>query len=227
MNFKTGLITALICSATLATAGGNLISNGGFETPNPASPYFKNGSFTDWTVTGIGGVWDPVANGAIAPWNGYKFFPLKGYGGNQVAYMNSIGPYGSNVDGSISQTVSATVQDNTDYKMSTLFGWREDTPAGTAGIGTMTLLANGNVVATININENNAPYGGFAAASTAWYSGSAYKGDSLTVEYEATSGYQLDVDNASLIVAPSPAAFLPFGLGGLFLLRRRKSSAKN
>jgi len=194
------------------------VANNSFETPvitNPQGSISATGPFGDWTFAG------GMNQGFINPGVGENNDPGFWYGpsptlpnGNQVAWSNG---------GTISQTLSATLQANTRYTLGAYVGRRASNP-GFAGYN-IELLA-GNTVLASN-NSVTPAEGTFAPVTFSYASGiSVTPGQALEIRL-TSNGVQTNFDNITLDAAsiPEPSAILGllgFGLLGIASKLRQK-----
>ena len=192
------------------------VANNSFETPVVTSP---QGSLS---ATGLVGDWMFAggAQGFFNPSLGETFSPGFGYGasptlpnGNQVAYSNG---------GTISQTLTATLQANTKYTLGVYVGRRQN--VAFAGYN-IELLAGTTVLAS---NNSITPAAGtFGYVTVDYTSGvSVTPGQALGIRL-TSNGVQTNFDNITLDAAsiPEPSAILGllgFGLLGIASKLRQK-----
>ncbi|GCE59896.1 PEP-CTERM sorting domain-containing protein [Microcystis aeruginosa] len=193
------------------------VANNSFETPVVTSP---SGSISS---TGLVGGWRFAggAQGFFNPSLGETFSPGFGYGpspvlpdGNQVAWSNG---------GTISQTLSATLQTNTKYTLGVYVGRRQN--VAFAGYN-IELYAGGNFLAS---NSGVTPAAGtFEYVTVDYTSGvsNPFLGQALEIRL-TSNGVQTNFDNITLDAAsiPEPSAILGllgFGLLGIASKLRQK-----
>jgi hypothetical protein len=195
------------------------VANNSFETPivtNPTGFISSTGSVGGWTFTGgQQGFADPVAaHNAGGSWYGSS--PGIIPDGNQIAWSNG---------GTISQTLSGTLQTNTVYTLSAFVGNRLSVNFPGYSIG---LYAGGNLLAS---NSGVTPADGtFAPVTVSYTSGiSVTPGQALEIRLTSLSGFQgqTNFDNITLDAAsiPEPSAILGllgFGLLGIASKLRQK-----
>lgn len=189
---------ALSCTINGVTSGSTSVSNPSFETPTlpgGAQASDSTGSWTNsvanWTQSGSSGVFLP----STVP------FPNGTTNGSQVLWI---------WNGSVQQTLSATVAANTAYTLQVDVGQRADDPP----IGyTIQLLAGSTVVASDD--SSRVPASGTWQTSTLnWSSASdpSLIGQALTISMSETAS-QPDFDNVRLTATtgsgsdPSPDHF--------------------
>jgi hypothetical protein len=194
------------------------VANNSFETP--IVPSLSGGSISatgpveGWTFAG-------GPQGFFNPSLGETFSPGFGYGpspvlpdGNQVAYSNG---------GTISQTLTATLQANTKYTLGAYVGRREIV----AFAGYNIELLAGNTVLASNNSVTPAP-GSFEYVTFDYTSGISdpLLGQALQIRL-TSNGVQTNFDNITLDAAsiPEPSAILGllgFGLLGIASKLRQK-----
>ena len=192
------------------------VANNSFETPIVTAPsgfISSTGSVGGWTFTGgQQGFANPVAaHNAGGSWYGPSpTIP----NGNQVAWSNG---------GTISQTLSATLQANTVYTLGAYVGNRLSLNFPGYNIG---LYAGGNLLAS---NSGVTPADGtFAPVTVDYTSGvsNPFLGQALQIRL-TSNGVQTNFDNITLDAAsiPEPSAILGllgFGLLGIASKLRQK-----
>ena len=195
------------------------VANNSFETPIVTAPsgfISSTGSVGGWTFTGgQQGFANPVAaHNAGGSWYGSS--PGIIPDGNQIAWSNG---------GTISQTLSGTLQTNTVYTLSAFVGNRLSVNFPGYSIG---LYAGGNLLAS---NSGVTPADGtFAPVTVSYTSGiSVTPGQALEIRLTSLSGFQgqTNFDNITLDAAsiPEPSAILGllgFGLLGIASKLRQK-----
>ena len=195
------------------------VANNSFETPIVTAPsgfISSTGSVGGWTFTGgQQGFANPVAaHNAGGSWYGSS--PGIIPDGNQIAWSNG---------GTISQTLSGTLQTNTVYTLSAFVGNRLSVNFPGYSIG---LYAGGNLLAS---NSGVTPADGtFAPVTVSYTSGiSVTPGQALEIRLTSMSGFQAQTnfDNITLDAAsiPEPSAILGllgFGLLGIASKLRQK-----
>jgi hypothetical protein len=210
---KLGLFKIAIASSFLVIvpqgqvrAASIFIANNSFENPVITNPSGFNtvssGTSNNWTFTGgPQGFANPVAaHNAGGSWYG----PSPTINGNQVAWSNG---------GTISQTLSATLQTNTVYTLGAFVGNRLSLNFPGYNIG---LYAGGNLLAS--------------NSGVSYTSGiSVTPGQALEIRLTSLSGFQgqTNFDNITLDAAsiPEPSAILGllgFGLLGIASKLRQK-----
>jgi hypothetical protein len=222
---KLGLFKIAIASSFLVIvpqgqvrAASIFIANNSFENPVITNPSGFNtvssGTSNNWTFTGgPQGFANPVAaHNAGGSWYG----PSPTINGNQVAWSNG---------GTISQTLSATLQTNTVYTLGAFVGNRLSLNFPGYNIG---LYAGGNLLVS---NSGVTPADGtFAPVNVSYTSGiSVTPGQQLEIRLTSLTGLnaQTNFDNITLDAAsiPEPSAILGllgFGLLGIASKLRQK-----
>ncbi|MDY7050663.1 MAG: PEP-CTERM sorting domain-containing protein [Microcystis panniformis WG22] len=203
------------------------VANNSFENPiinastTPSGFIFSTGSVGGWTFTG--GTQQGFANPTIAhnaggSWYGSSPIPpgLPSTAGNQVAWSNG---------GTISQTLSDTLQANTRYTLTAYVGNR----LGLNFPGyNIQLYAGGNLLAS---NNSVTPADGtFALVTVSYTSGiSVTPGQALEIRLNSQSGFQgqtnFDLITLDAVSIPEPSAILGllgFGLLGIASKLRQK-----
>ncbi|MDB9404661.1 PEP-CTERM sorting domain-containing protein [Microcystis aeruginosa CS-1036] len=196
------------------------VANNSFETPvitAPSGIISSTGSVGGWTFSGAQpqGFANPVAaHNAGGSWYGSS--PGIIPDGNQIAWSNG---------GTISQTLSGTLQTNTVYTLRAFVGNRLGVNFPGYNIG---LYAGGNLLAS---NSGVTPADGtFAPVTVSYTSGiSVTPGQALEIRLTSLSGSnaQTNFDNITLDAAsiPEPSAILGllgFGLLGIASKLRQK-----
>ena len=202
---KYGIVlVAWLGVAVDARAGFIPIANAGFEDPMTTS--FTNGGATGWTLSGTGGVWN-INNAPLGFWT------VPAPEGNQIGWLSTAAGGGPS---SYSQILSASLQANADYTLTGSVGH----PLGFGStpdpdtVYTVTLLAGGNVLASIS---GTGPEATFAAFTLNFNSaGSAFVGQTLEIHL-ASSQPQTGFDDIRLqeAVIPEPSSALLLGIGAL------------
>ncbi|TRV45843.1 MAG: PEP-CTERM sorting domain-containing protein [Microcystis panniformis Mp_MB_F_20051200_S9] len=208
------------------------INNSSFEGPTaplqstPTFGYYTINDITNWSLSptpSIQGVLDPGLSEPLNPGNQFYGLPanLPLGAGNQIAWSNG---------GTISQTLSATLQANTRYTLGAFVGRRFS--AIFAGY-TIRLLAGNTLLSSIS-NTDSGPtpaQGTFAPVSFTYTSGDIVTpGQQLTIELftpSVTAGQTnfdlITLDAASTIPEPSAIlGLLGFGLLGIASKLRQK-----
>jgi hypothetical protein len=205
------------------------ITNPGFEDPMVTA--FNHGPIMGWTISGSGGgVWN-INSDPMGFWN------VPAPEGNQIAYL-SPGP-APGLPAEISQTLSATLQANTFYRltgqvgdplgfaMPEIAGWKKPSPAGSGtAVFTAKLFAGSNLLAS----TSGIPVQGSFQQFTVTFdsTGSPFLGEALKIELEssrAQTGYDEIALSAQTTPEPSSLAlFLGVGLSSLmgYAWRRRR-----
>ena len=192
------------------------VANNSFETPVVTAlsgSMSATGLFGDWTFAGgPQGFFDPSQGEIFSPGFGYGPSPVLP-DGNQVAYSNG---------GTISQTLTATLQTNTKYTLGVYVGRRQNV----AFAGYNIELLAGNTVLASN-NSVTPAEGTFAPVTFSYASGiSVTPGQALEIRL-TSNGVQTNFDNITLDAAsiPEPSAILGllgFGLLGIASKLRQK-----
>lgn len=205
------MVASLCAVPSLSNAAVIPVSNPSFETLPPGGlPLGSCGTGCAYSATSIPGWTNGGSSGQFQPGtqdgNTSHFTTLSD--GITSAYSN---------DGTISQTVGATVQTGVVYTLMVDLGWRNDTAFGASA----DLLINGITYAATGLT----PVQGNWSTYTATYTGlSADNGKSITIELR-TSGAQGNFDNVSLsdnVPEPAFTWILGLCLTGLGALRRRR-----
>jgi hypothetical protein len=224
---KLGLFKIAIASSFLVIvpqgqvrAASIFIANNSFENPMITTPSGFNtvssGTSNNWTFTG--GTEQGFANPTIAHNAGGSWYgsPANLPDGNQIAWSNG---------GTISQTLSATLQANTVYTLGAFVGNRLSLDFPGYNIE---LYAGGNLLAS---NSGVTPGDGtFAPVTVSHTSGiSVTPGQQLEIRLTSLTGFnaQTNFDNITLDAAsiPEPSAILGllgFGLLGIASKLRQK-----
>lgn len=216
---KLGLFKIAIASSCLmivpqgqVRAASIFIANHSFETPviTDLSGILDTGMSTtgNWTFAGA------MNQGFINPGVGENDVPGFWYGpsptlpnGNQVAWSNG---------GTISQTLSATLQANTKYTLGAFVGRRfgENFPGYNIQLlaGTTVLASSGSSVTPTA--------GTFAPVTVSYTSGSSGSliGQALKISLTSSSGSQTNFDLITLDASPIPEPSAMLGLLGFGLL---------
>lgn len=197
-----------LATASPATAGANLLSNGSFEdTPAPA------GSFTDLTAGQTMGAWT-ITNGSVDLINGY----WQAEDGTQSVDMSGLDA------GTIAQTVGTNA--GQEYQLS--FWMAGNTDGGNA-VKSLTSLINGQDVAGSPFLFNSA---GQSKSDMGWTEYSydfVSAGGPTTVSFQSNeqNPYGPALDNVSLKAVPEASTLVLFGLllvGGSIVLIRKRST---
>lgn len=216
---KLGLFKIAIASSCLmivpqgqVRAASIFIANHSFETPiiTDLSGVLDTGISTTGNWTFAGG----MNQGFINPGLGENNVPGFWYGpsptlpnGNQVAWSNG---------GTISQTLSATLQANTKYTLGAFVGRRfgENFPGYNIQLlaGTTVLASSGSSVTPTA--------GTFAPVTVSYTSGSSGSliGQALKISLTSSSGSQTNFDLITLDASPIPEPSAMLGLLGFGLL---------
>jgi len=213
---KLLIISILTLSVGLLTmpamADGVAIQNASFETTNPltstcagAGCAFNFGPIPGWTITGVGGSFEPSST----------FLNLPLPDGNIVAFSNG---------GTISQTLTSSLLADTTYTLSVFIGNRLDGLNSTYTIaldaGSTQLCSFSGSSATVT------PKGGFADETCTFNSGSTFPTGLLSIILSA-GGPQVDFDNVSLSATPvSEASSAALTGSGLLLILFAATSFK-
>jgi hypothetical protein len=186
------------------------VANNSFETPLVTSlsgTLSATGLFGGWTFAGGGqGFINPVVGQSNAPGFWYGSLPNIP-NGNQVAWSNG---------GTISQTLSATLQANTKYTLGAYVGRRQNVAFPGYNIE---LYAGGNLLAS---NNSVTPADGtFAPVTVSYTSGiSVTPGQALEIRLTSQTGTnaQTNFDLITLDASPIPEPSAILGLLGFGLL---------
>lgn len=208
---KVLIISILTLSVGLlampAMADGVTIQNPSFETVNmsgltstcagPGTCAFNFGPIPGWTITGVGGSFEPSST----------FLNLPLPQGNIVAFSNG---------GTISQTLTSSLLADTTYTLSVFIGNRLD---GLNSTYTIALDAGSTQLCFFSGSSATvAPKGGFADETCTFNSGSAFPTGLLSIILSA-GGPQVDFDNVSLTASPvSEASSAALTGSGLLLI---------
>lgn len=215
---RLAIVALLVCSTlSVGSALANTITvdNPSFETlPAGGLPFggcgtgcfYSIASIPGWTNSGISGQFQPgTQDGDFTYFNSLS-------DGITNAYSNG---------GTISQTVSDTVELGVIYTLQVDLGFRNDV---SSFVATADLLVNGATYAAIG----STPAQGNWSTFTATYTGLASDvGQMITIELNS-SGQQGNFDNVRLsdnltsVPEPTLASILGVGLAGLIAFRRRK-----
>jgi hypothetical protein len=192
------------------------VANNSFETPvvtAPSGSISATGLVGGWTFAGgAQGFFNPSLGETLSPGFGYGPSPVLP-DGNQVAYSNG---------GTISQTLTATLQTNTKYTLGVYVGRRQNV----AFAGYNIELLAGNTVLASN-NSVTPAAGSFGYVTVDYTSGiSVTPGQALQIRL-TSNGVQTNFDNITLDAAsiPEPSAILGllgFGLLGIASKLRQK-----
>ncbi|MBE8996397.1 PEP-CTERM sorting domain-containing protein [Microcystis aeruginosa] len=218
---KLGLFTIAIASSCLmivpqgqVRAASIFIANHSFEDPvapqQGTTGFYSKNSITGWSLSSTGtntpflGVLDPTKSQILTGLD--RFYNLQPVpDGVQVAYSNG---------GTISQTLSATLQANTQYTLGAYVGSRKNMAFPGYSIE---LLAGSTVLASNNIITPIA--GTFAPVTVSYSSGSSSPLFGQALEIRLTSnGIQTNFDNVTLDASPIPEPSAILGLLGFGLL---------
>ncbi len=185
---------ALIGATSNAFNPGSIaVNNYSFENPVQGSGGYTVGTATGWTVTGTGGVFYPTSGN----------LSQGAYDGNQVGWMQSAG-------GSLSQTLSTTLTNYTQYTLSVEQQNRTDGYTNVSS--TLELLAGSTVLGSSIVNGG---IGGTNVLQTVTYTSCAADpnfGQALGISL-ISGGQQSDWDNVILTgtaVTPGTATHLAF-----------------
>lgn len=209
------LAIAIVHSAFFVSAGladQILVNNPSFETQPESGQVscgvgceYDIGPIPGWSNSGTSGQFQPNPTGTY-----FNYIP----DGQIVAYTN---------DGTISQTVGATVQSGKTYYLSVFLGTRADYKVFDSSID---LLINGNTYTGVGVTP--AP-GNWSVFTATYVAKPSDVGDSITIELK-TAGVlweQGAFDNVTLTVSPEPAyiGIIAIALLGFAVHRQRKQRA--
>jgi hypothetical protein len=210
MTMLRKVIALLFLGAVVACAQSITIQNPGFENATlpmnlgtgpfcnliPGSTvYPTGGTVTNWTAA------TTTANsavGAVAPIIGGTNWTSKWWSGNNVAYIVVAAPGTA----SLSQTLSATLQNGTTYTLSMLVGRPTDSPGFNYALqlwAGSTLLASASNLLGLATNSSG-------MESVSYYSGTNNPQAGQTLEIVITSDVEVFFDNISLVASNGPAA---------------------
>ncbi len=216
---KLGLFKIVIASSCLmivpqgqVRAASIFIANHSFEAPIITDPSgfttVSSATSNNWTFAGgmNQGFLDPGIAETATPGNHFYGLSPTLPNGNQVAWSNG---------GTISQTLSATLQANTKYTLGAFVGRRfsESFPGYY-----IKLYAGGNLLASNN--SVNPAAGTFAPVTVSYTSGSSGSllGQALEIRLTSLSGSQTNFDLITLDASPIPEPSAMLGLLGFGLL---------
>jgi hypothetical protein len=182
-RLKMLMVCTLVLSlGRLARADSITVNNFSFEDPAVPSGSFTVGVITDWTTTGISGVFNPITPGQ------FDYVP----DGLQVGYSNG---------GSISQVLAATLQPNTVYTLTVYVGRRTDFPDPFSyGIE----LWAGDVLLNSDTDSVTPDPGSFNAVTVQYTSSDSDPGlgQPLKIVLSGTGSIQTAFDNVQLDGSP-------------------------
>lgn len=200
------------------------ITNGDFEAPAiTVSPGYNSGTNTvpGWTINGgTGGVWninDFPAGPLASPAN--DFWTSDAPDGKQVGWIASAP---SSPETTLSQVLSATLQDNAIYTLTGQVGH----PIGFSTTYTVALYAGGTLLNSIS---GTGPLGQFAGFSLSFNSlGSGLVGQALEIRLTSANA-QTAFDSITLTGTPEPGSLIVWSLVAMSIcgsswLRNRKSA---
>ncbi len=225
INVRTVFLASVFLAFSLVSASADVItvSNPSFETLPAAGLHVRAGcgtptcvyaydSIPGWTNAGVSGQWQPGGPSGTDI-SSYNYLP----DGPTIAFTNY--PDSSTKGPTISQIVSATVEDGAVYTLSVDAGHRSEDIAFTPDVG---LLIGGVFYAATGVD----PGSGNWDTWTATFTGSAATaGDAIEIELSSGGG-QGNFDNVVLTgpsvgsAVPEPASdgLLALGLCGLIVL---------
>jgi len=198
--------TALICGAAHAD-GVIAVVNPSFESHGSlvgcgVGCAYNLGPIPGWTVTGIGGSFDPSSSQLTLP----------SQNGSFVAFSNG---------GTISQDLGVGLQTNSTYTLSVEIGRRTDASGAPGTMYSLALDDGSAALCSTPLTSNGSiSAGGFVDVILTCTTGFAVAPGDLTIVL-TSNGNQIDFDNVSLSVAtPEPSAVLLMvvGLGFVTLL---------
>lgn len=215
MRVIRATIILMMLACTAAFADTVTILNGSFENPSVGMNNWST-SVPGWVVNGSAGVYQPPAG------------VLTATDGTQVAWINS---------GSVSQTLSETVQANYDYTLSVDVGQRAD-----GGLTNYYVdLFAGNTLVASDSGSLHPAAGGWLTSTLNFSTGTnpGELGQAFTIvlgipNAEGWAGFQADFDNVRMTavdpppgtdvaaVVPEPSSLFLLGTAAVGLLDRRR-----
>lgn len=217
---KLGLFKIAIASSCLmivpqgqVRAASIFIANHSFESPPITDPSgfttISSGTSNNWTFAGgsVQGFLNPGIAETATPGDHFYGTSPTLPNGNQVAWSNG---------GTISQTLSATLQANTKYTLGAFVGRR----FGESFPGYNIQLLAGTTVLASSGSSVTPTAGTFAPVTVSYTSGSSGSliGQALKISLTSSSGSQTNFDLITLDASPIPEPSAMLGLLGFGLL---------